>query len=311
MKKWISLILACLMVLALSGCSGNTPPETPAQPETETAQEPEQTQQETETPQPEEQEPERSGNGADFLGIWESDRVTVELCPREEGGWRALVSWGGSATEHTSWEYLCQAEGDALVCTGSGTKTELVWSEDGEPESDTVVYSDGTARFSLNGEGQLLWQDEKENAGEGLVFSHVETPVPAPEELVENYFHTIGGYEPGVAGSSISEALSAYAAVQYAAGNALWAADVPTLRENLLAAWESMSEEEHGYFDNNFMDVVVLIDNCRADWAANRGVFEDGGVAEEMEALLQDETAMASWSSLRNFTLTMGNSDGE
>ena len=35
----------------------------------------------------------------------------------------------------------------------------------------TVVYEDGAAVFFFNDEGCIIWQDENENAGEGLQFN--------------------------------------------------------------------------------------------------------------------------------------------
>ena len=186
----------------------------------------------------------------------------------------------------------------------------MVWGDDGEMVSNEVVFSDGAARFEINEDGQLLWHEFKEDAGEGMTFDHVDTPTPTAEELVENYFHVIGGYGKGTAGSTISEALSACDVIRFASGNALWAVDDSSLRANLLEAWESMSEEERMYFDDNFMDVVMLIDSCVTDWEANKGIFEDAGAAEDMEMLLNDPTALTSWYKLRNHTLTLGNSDG-
>ena len=37
-----------------------------------------------------------------------------------------------------------------------------------------VIYTDGSATFSINKHGQLIWKDEKENAGKGLKFDKME-----------------------------------------------------------------------------------------------------------------------------------------
>ena len=36
---------------------------------------------------------------------------------------------------------------------------------------DVMVYDDGVAEFSFDDEGCIIWQDENENAGEGLQFN--------------------------------------------------------------------------------------------------------------------------------------------
>ena len=92
----------------------------------------------------------------------------------------------------------------------------------------------------------------------------------------------------------------------------IWNEDVPTLRKNMLAAWESLTDEERSAFDSNFLDVVRLIDRCLDDWEVNKGVFTDAGVqADRLEELLKDKAAQVSWSDLVAHTLTMGNSDGD
>ena len=55
---------------------------------------------------------------------------------------------------------------------------------------------------------------------------------------------------------------------------------------------------------------MLLLDNCRKDWASNRAVFDDAGVAEEMDRLLADPDAVESWETLKAHTLTLGNSEG-
>ena len=42
-------------------------------------------------------------------------------------------------------------------------------SEDGgDPKT---VYTDGSAEFSINKDGMLIWKDKKEDAGKGLKFA--------------------------------------------------------------------------------------------------------------------------------------------
>ena len=78
----------------------------------------------------------------------------------------------------------------------------------------------------------------------------------------------------------------------------------------MLAAWESMSDEEWSAFDANFIDTLRLIDRCLDDWEVQKGLFADAGVDDSrMEALLKDPAAQVSWSVLAANTLTMGNSD--
>ena len=124
---------------------------------------------------------------ADFEGVWQCDRATIAVY-WEEVGFKVLITWGSSAWEHTEWEYSCfyHDEDHTLVSMPFGTRTEIVYDDNGDLASATEVYNDGEAIFSLDEEGKLIWLDEKENAGEGMRFEKL------PEEPAVLSFATIG-----------------------------------------------------------------------------------------------------------------------
>ncbi len=109
-----------------------------------------------------------------FEGEWQCDRAAIEVYWEEEG-FKVLIRWGSSAWEHTEWEYSCYYHEDdgTLVSMPFGIRTEFVYGDDGEIVSATETYNDGEATFYLDEEGCLIWQDEKENAGEGMHFTKV------------------------------------------------------------------------------------------------------------------------------------------
>ena len=87
--------------------------------------------------------------------------------------------------------------------SGTGAAPGSGPRDDGELVSATEIYSDGSATFSLDGEGKLIWRDEKENAGDGMLFEKVsdyEEEIPA-EELAEGWIKVICGVEQGTAGA--------------------------------------------------------------------------------------------------------------
>ncbi len=134
---------------------------------------------------------------------------------------------------------------------------------------------------------------------------------PGAQELADQYFREVASYQPGTAGSSLKKALRASHVLSFAVEKELRNTDIPTFRENLLSGWMLLSEEERGYFDENFISICDQIDACFSDWESNRGVFEDAGALEAMEALLAVPDAKEDWDTLKAHTLTMGNSDGE
>ena len=114
----------------------------------------------------------------------------------------------------------------------------------------------------------------------------------------------------GTSGSSLKMAQVACEALRFAVLNRIDSMDIQTLRDTLLAAWESMTDDERSAFDANFIDVLQLMNACFADWEGSRGTFDDAGAGEDMAVLLADPSAQEAWSTLTSHTLTMGNSDG-
>ncbi len=113
-----------------------------------------------------------------FEGVWACDRVTIEMF-WEELGFKVQVSWSSSVWEYTVWEYSCYYHEDdnTVVSLPLGLRTDFVYSDSGEFVSCTEVYDDGEAVFALTEEGFLTWDDQKENAGKGMLFEKVMLPM--------------------------------------------------------------------------------------------------------------------------------------
>ena len=97
--------------------------------------------------------------------------------------------------------------------------------------------------------------------------------------------------------------------MNFAAVNELCITDYPSFRDNLLEGFEELSKEEQEAFDANLVDITQLIDDCVVNWEANKGTFEDAGVADLMYVFLSDPIAVLSWDMLKSNTFTMGNGD--
>ncbi len=185
MKKAISMILILGLLCTLCACGASKPAETPAQasaPETlaVTAEE---------TPAPAEETPAPAAEDGqnplmNFIGPYSAGRPS--LLVEEEGadGGTVTVRWGSSAWESSEWVMhgAFDPETLTLAYTG-GVRTDSVFSKDGKTETKTVRYSDGTGRFVFQ-EGDALsviWEDDREHAGDGLTFVWSF----APEEVVD------------------------------------------------------------------------------------------------------------------------------
>ena len=126
-----------------------------------------------------------------FVGEWRCGNtwITISKTDRE---YDVYIIWRLNEDLTYEWDYTCVLDADARMLTGTGskgidveikgtdTKAEAVstYMEHAKGEKDSRLftlsdeYTDGKASFTLDGDS-LLWNDVKENAGEGMVFSRL------------------------------------------------------------------------------------------------------------------------------------------
>ncbi len=131
--------------------------------------------------------------------------------------------------------------------------------------------------------------------------------MPTLEAFADRYFSPLFNLEAGTAGASMKTAIAASEVCTFAMEYALWDPEIQTLRDNMLAAFETLGEDEQAAFWDGFEAVRELLDSCLEDYDANRGLFEDAGVAETMDQVMYDPLNRLAWENLRDHTLTMGN----
>ena len=173
--KLATAMAAAVMALALSACGSSAPApqeqssaasepvaatSADAQPETSAA---------TSAPVESGQNPVMN-----FVGPYAADRASMMIEADGANGAIITIDWASSATENTEWVMTGTFDEAALAINYTGcTKTETVYKDDGSIETETDVYSDGTGSivFSADGSPKATWQDDKEDAGAGLVFT--------------------------------------------------------------------------------------------------------------------------------------------
>ena len=136
-------------------------------------------------------------------------------------------------------------------------------------------------------------------------------PAPSAEELVEGFFGPLSALESATAGASLKTAIAASEVCAFAAEHELYNPDSKSLRANMLTAFESMSKEEQAAFLEGFDAVRALLDDCLDNWEANRPLFDDAGVAKDMDEIMYDPLNRLAWENLRDSTLTIGNETAE
>lgn len=255
-----------------------------------------------------------------FVGIWydhTSGRASMTILLSEtpeqtddEVRYDVTIRWGSSAWEESVWTMTAgyDKDADALVYT-DGSHMDRRYRDNGEIEKEDVAWTDAEGSLRLEN-GLILWTDSHEEWAEELRFERYRSPDVSPEEFADRYFRA-AIVEQGTAGSSLKQATAACAVLTFARDGSFWNCDIPTMRENMLAAWESLSQQERDAFDESFFggELWQLINSAVEDYDSVRDMFRDAGVDDEMSALLAVEDTILSWQTLLPHTFTMGNSE--
>ena len=121
-------------------------------------------------------------NLGNYEGKWKSGNTTIEFYIYDDV-YRCFIERKEKDDDVIHWEYLCtyNADDNLLVSDSFGLK-EIYYSADDEDEEQVIeVYHDGSAIFSINNDGYLLWNDLKENEGDECLFQLVEIQKDWPQ----------------------------------------------------------------------------------------------------------------------------------
>lgn len=100
-----------------------------------------------------------------FDSLWGAEMDDVRIRYRD-GYFYALVTEYEDEENWTEWFYGCvyDPRAQALKCGDSGVKTVCVYNDD-DTVTESTLYADGNASFSISGDGQLYWSNDTENTG--------------------------------------------------------------------------------------------------------------------------------------------------
>lgn len=121
-------------------------------------------------------------------------------------------------------------------------------------------------------------------------------------QIRDSIIGEVVSFHPGTAGSSLGQALAAAKVLRFASEQKLGRNDCSSAFEK---AWKEADEETQGYFRENFEGLSRLIDAAFSDYDSVRGVFEDAGAGEIMEAALRSADAAKDWDVLRTVIETV------
>ena len=156
MKKTLIVMMAMIMVFAFAACGSSNDSGDNGNSE------------ETQTTRVEDQNP-----VSEYEGMYSCDRALINIGPDGKDGVKAVVTWGSSASEHSEWVMSGTFDEDDLVFEYHDcVKTDYVYDEDGEKESEEEVYKGGHGfmKFKDGDKVTLTWQDDQEHAADDMVF---------------------------------------------------------------------------------------------------------------------------------------------
>lgn len=110
-----------------------------------------------------------------FLGEWVCDRAKIDIDELSDGSFFVEVTWANSASETVEWMYPCAYDdGEKLLFNfDPGVKSTVQFDETGAAVDVITEYDDGEVTFTIDGDDMLIWNDKKENAGDGMRFERV------------------------------------------------------------------------------------------------------------------------------------------
>ena len=111
-----------------------------------------------------------------FNSYWVSGDAQIRIDARDsDDGYEIVVTEMTGENTFNSWEYQLtyDEETKTLVADGNGMKSANVFDEKGDITDTKYEYEDGSAKFFINDDDQLCWDDAKESTFSATVFNRI------------------------------------------------------------------------------------------------------------------------------------------
>ncbi|MBQ6469149.1 MAG: hypothetical protein IJJ50_03740 [Lachnospiraceae bacterium] len=106
-----------------------------------------------------------------FFGEYQCDRAHAQVDSFNSEDLLIVIEWGGSALETARWTIFSRFDPETMtVAYTDCQKCSVFYNENGEQESEEVVYSDGTGTIVFNEDGTFTWHEDQSETGTDMVF---------------------------------------------------------------------------------------------------------------------------------------------
>ena len=186
------------------------------------------------------------------------------------------------------------------ACEVNGREGSVMYAADGNTTVSLCIWTDMAPGISYS---LLARAPEKVNvhAMAQLLFVPVqgetdENSMPSAQNLFDLLLGCTG-YE-GTAGASLKEAIAAKNLLAFAIEHRM--ADAGDLSDVCTIACAAIPQLQREELAANLPGLAELVDRAFDDFSALHGLFDDAGIAAEMQTLLQTDRAETHWNALRD-----------
>ena len=117
------------------------------------------------------------GSADELAGTWAekvAGRGMIEISANGNGAYDVSIQWGNGAAQTYFWTMTASApEGDAPILIYTDARHTIITFESEESSTEEVVYENGTGSFSLDENGELVWNDDVEQQAAETTFVRV------------------------------------------------------------------------------------------------------------------------------------------
>ena len=262
---------------------------------------------------------------ADFTGSWADpafDHVEVCILP----GYTAwsddrmgetigeedviiLVYWSSSDSEYNEYRMTGTVSSDGKTLSyGNGMYTVVDLNEPEDSDDRIHLVEDmGKGQFTMTDQGTLKWEDSYETGAAEMELEPVEAPVPTADELAEQFFRKVAACEMESAGAQLKMAGLVTDLYQFCSTYSFWEISGEALLPNLLAAFDSLSDEEKEAFEAAEPMITEEALRLVQEEEELTGSYTDAGVEDQIFSLRNDQAVRCSVEAFAADIATMEN----